>query len=57
LTDLKAIPEDLENYVLKPLFSFSGTGVFHVKKKTLKLCRKRDILQKKGKLHPYSPIS
>jgi hypothetical protein len=32
LSDLKEIPKDLENYVLKPLFSFSGSGVvFHVK--------------------------
>jgi hypothetical protein len=27
LSDLKAIPADLENYVLKPLFSFAGQGV------------------------------
>ena len=27
LNELKSIPEDLENYVLKPLFSFSGQGV------------------------------
>lgn len=27
LSDLKQIPDDLENYVLKPLFSFAGTGV------------------------------
>jgi hypothetical protein len=27
LSDLKEIPSDLENYVLKPLFSFSGQGV------------------------------
>lgn len=33
LHELKSIPADLENYVLKPLFSFSGTGVvFHVTK-------------------------
>jgi hypothetical protein len=32
LTDLKAIPEDLENYVLKPLFSFSGTRYCVVEK-------------------------
>ena len=32
LSALKEIPTDLENYVLKPLFSFSGTGVvFYVK--------------------------
>lgn len=27
LNDLKTIPPDLENYVLKPLFSFAGQGV------------------------------
>jgi hypothetical protein len=27
LNDIKAIPADLENYVLKPLFSFAGQGV------------------------------
>jgi len=27
LDQLKSIPEDLENYVLKPLFSFAGQGV------------------------------
>jgi len=33
LSELQEIPEDLENYVLKPLFSFSGAGViFNVTK-------------------------
>ena len=27
LSDIKTIPADLENYVLKPLFSFAGQGV------------------------------
>ncbi len=27
LSDLKQVPGDLENYVLKPLFSFAGMGV------------------------------
>ncbi len=27
LSDVKALPPDLENYVLKPLFSFAGQGV------------------------------
>jgi hypothetical protein len=27
LSDLREIPKDLENYVLKPLFSFAGSGV------------------------------
>lgn len=32
LNELKEVPADLENYVLKPLFSFAGTGVvFDVK--------------------------
>jgi hypothetical protein len=36
LSDYKTFPEDLENYVLKPLFSFSGSGViFHVKSEDL----------------------
>jgi len=50
LSDLKEIPEDLENYVLKPLFSFSGTGViFHVKKEDIEAVKEKDlyILQKK----------
>ena len=37
LSDYKHYPEDLENYVLKPLFSFSGSGVvFNVKPEDLK---------------------
>ncbi len=32
LSEFREFPKDLENYVLKPLFSFSGSGVvFHVK--------------------------
>ena len=27
VSDLEELPEDLENYVLKPLFSFAGLGV------------------------------
>ena len=27
LNELKQVPTDLENYVLKPLFSFAGMGV------------------------------
>ena len=27
LSDLKTVPDDLENYVIKPLFSFAGQGV------------------------------
>jgi hypothetical protein len=56
LSDLKVIPEDLENYVLKPLFSFSGTGViFHVKKEDIEAVVEKElyILQKKVN---YIPI-
>ena len=56
LSDLKEIPEDLENYVLKPLFSFSGTGViFHVKKEDIEAVVEKElyILQKKVN---YLPI-
>lgn len=37
LSDYREYPDDLENYVLKPLFSFSGSGViFHVKPEDVK---------------------
>lgn len=56
LSDLTEIPQDLENYVLKPLFSFSGTGViFHVTKKDIESVVEKElyILQKKVN---YIPI-
>ena len=56
LSELTVIPEDLENYVLKPLFSFSGTGViFHVKKEDVEAVVDKEhyILQKKVN---YIPI-
>lgn len=56
LSDLKEIPADLENYVLKPLFSFSGSGViFHVKREDIEAVKEKDlyILQKKVN---YLPI-
>ncbi len=56
LSELKEIPEDLENYVLKPLFSFSGSGViFNVKKGDIESLFDKElyILQKKVK---YIPI-
>lgn len=56
LSDLKEIPEDLENYVLKPLFSFSGSGViFHVKREDIEAVTNKElyILQKKVN---YLPI-
>lgn len=55
LSDLKEIPQDLENYVLKPLFSFSGSGViFHVKKEDIEAVKEKDlyILQKKVNYKP-----
>lgn len=56
LSDLETIPTDLENYVLKPLFSFSGSGViFHVKKEDIESVVDKElyILQKKVN---YIPI-
>jgi hypothetical protein len=56
LSELKEIPSDLENYVLKPLFSFSGSGViFHVKREDIEAVTEKDlyILQKKVN---YKPI-
>ena len=50
LSELKAFPDDLENYVLKPIFSFSGAGVvFHVKKNDIEAVQQKDlyVLQKK----------
>ena len=55
LSDLKEIPSDLENYVLKPLFSFSGTGViFHLKREDIEAVTEKDlyILQKKVNYKP-----
>lgn len=56
LSELKEIPEDLENYVLKPLFSFSGAGViYHVKRSDIESVQDKDlyVLQKKVQ---YKPI-
>ena len=56
LSEFEEIPEDLENYVLKPLFSFSGTGVvFNVKKSDIGNVKDKDlfILQKKV---AYAPV-
>ncbi|WP_297335294.1 hypothetical protein [Algoriphagus sp.] len=50
LSEVKSIPKDLENYVLKPLFSFSGSGVvFNLSPRDIELVREKDlfILQKK----------
>jgi hypothetical protein len=56
LSEIKEIPEDLENYVLKPLFSFSGSGViFNVTKSDVEGVKDKDlyILQKKV---AYAPV-
>ena len=56
LSDLKEIPTDLENYVLKPLFSFSGSGViFHVQKKDIETVTDKDLYILQKKVH-YKPI-
>ena len=55
LHELKSIPDDLENYVLKPLFSFSGAGVkFHVKKEDIDAVKDPEnwILQEKVNYFP-----
>jgi len=55
LSDIDEYPADLENYVLKPLFSFAGVGVvFDVTKEILDgiTDRKNFILQKKIQYEP-----
>jgi hypothetical protein len=56
LDKLDKIPEDLENYVLKPLFSFAGSGVhIHVTKNTIESIANKSnyLLQEKV---VYAPI-
>ena len=56
LSELDSIPEDLENYVLKPLFSFSGAGViFHVKKEDVDAVKDKDLYILQKKVH-YAPV-
>jgi hypothetical protein len=57
LCDVHEIPADLENYVLKPLFSFSGTGVkFHVTRQDIDEIPAEEragfMLQRKVKYEP-----
>ena len=57
LDTYESIPTDLENFVLKPLFSFSGTGViFHLTPNDIasipKEERKNFLLQRKVKYEP-----
>ena len=56
LSDLKEVPADLENYVLKPLFSFSGTGVvFHVTPQDIAAVVDKELYILQKKVH-YKPI-
>ena len=56
LSELKQIPQDLENYVLKPLFSFSGSGViFHVKREDIEAVKEKDLYILQKKVH-YIPV-
>lgn len=55
LSDVKEYPSDLENYVLKPLYSFAGVGVvFDVKKELLDSIKDKSnyILQRKVHYEP-----
>ena len=57
LSDVHEIPTDLENYVLKPLFSFSGTGVkFYVTRQDIDEIPAEEragfMLQRKVKYEP-----
>ena len=55
LNQLDTIPEDLENYVLKPLFSFAGAGVeIHVTKEMIDGIKNKAnyLLQEKVAYHP-----
>lgn len=57
LSEYDSFPSDLENYVLKPLFSFSGSGViFHLTRADLEAIpaseRNNFILQKKVQYEP-----
>ncbi|EOZ95494.1 hypothetical protein A33Q_2856 [Indibacter alkaliphilus LW1] len=56
LSELNEIPADLENYVLKPLFSFSGSGViFHVKKEDIENVKEKDLYILQRKVN-YAPV-
>lgn len=57
LSEYQTVPADLENYVLKPLFSFSGSGViFNLTKKDIdnitQTERKNFLLQRKVTYEP-----
>ena len=55
LNQLKTIPDDLENYVLKPLYSFAGAGVeIHVTRDMIDNIKNKAnyLLQEKVAYHP-----
>jgi hypothetical protein len=57
LSEYKTLPKDLENFVLKPLFSFSGSGViFHVQESDISAIpppeRHNYLLQRKVNYEP-----
>ena len=55
LSDLKAYPSDLENYVLKPLFSFAGSGVkLNISKEDLDKINDKEnyLIQRKVQYEP-----
>jgi hypothetical protein len=56
LHEIEAYPKDLENYVLKPLFSFAGAGVvFNVTRDALDAVKDRSNYILQRKVH-YSPF-
>ncbi len=58
LSQVQSLPADLENYVLKPLFSFAGAGViFDVKPEHIEAIKDPDnyILQRKVSYEPFIP--
>ncbi|MEN2282630.1 hypothetical protein AAGF08_10875 [Algoriphagus sp. SE2] len=56
LSEIEEIPKDLENYVLKPLFSFSGSGVkFHVTLQDIEEVKEKDLYILQKKVH-YAPV-
>lgn len=58
LDQLAKWPDDLENWVLKPLFSFAGAGViFDLKKSDLEAVKRPEdyILQRKVQYEPFLP--
>jgi len=56
VSDLKEVPNDLENFILKPLYSFSGQGVhMDVTEEDVLAVKKKDEWLLQEKVH-YAPI-